>query len=227
MKMNLRRISSGINGLDEMIEGGFPFPSVVLVAGSAGTGKTTFAMKFLTEGAKKGEQGLFFTTLSEPTQWMLRYASQFDFIKKDYFGNEIQYEDMGLLLQREGYEELLDFIDDKIAEVMPQRIVIDPITVVGAFFEKDYRLFLFELTNLLKNWQAVTVLTGEVKPGEPYPAQISYAVDSVVLLSMMEEEGVRRKYLEVLKMRGTNHIAGRQPLTITSEDGVIVLKSRF
>lgn len=227
MKMNLRRISSGINGLDEMIEGGFPFPSVVLVAGSAGTGKTTFAMKFLTEGAKKGEQGLFFTTLSEPTQWMLRYASQFDFIKKDYFGNEIQYEDMGLLLQREGYEEILDFIDDKIAEVMPQRIVIDPITVVGAFFEKNYRLFLFELTNLLKNWQAVTVLTGEVKPDEPYPAQISYAVDSVVLLSMMEEEGVRRKYLEVLKMRGTNHTAGKQPLTITSEDGVIVLKSRF
>ncbi len=227
MNTGLQRIPSGIDGLDEMIKGGFPFPSVVLVAGSAGTGKTTFAMNFLMEGAKRGEQGLFFTTLSEPTQWMLRYAGQFDFVKKDYFGNEIRYEDMGLLLQREGYEELLDFIDDKIAETMPQRIVIDPITVVGAFLEEDYRLFLFELTNLLKNWQAVTVLTGEVKPGEPYPAQISYAVDSVVILSMEEEEGTRRKYLEVLKMRGTDHTAGRQPLTITQKDGVIVLKSRF
>ncbi len=227
MNTGLQRIPSGIDGLDEMIKGGFPFPSVVLVAGSAGTGKTTFAMNFLMEGAKRGEQGLFFTTLSEPTQWMLRYAGQFDFVKKDYFGNEIRYEDMGLLLQREGYEELLDFIDDKIAETMPQRIVIDPITVVGAFLEEDYRLFLFELTNLLKNWQATTVLTGEVKPGEPYPAQISYAVDSVVILSMEEEEGTRRKYLEVLKMRGTDHTAGRQPLTITQKDGVIVLKSRF
>lgn len=227
MNTGLQRIPSGIDGLDEMIKGGFPFPSVVLVAGSAGTGKTTLAMQFLMEGALRGEQGLFFTTLSEPTQWMLRYAGQFDFVKKDYFGNEIRYEDMGLLLQREGYEELLDFIDDKIAETMPQRIVIDPITVVGAFLEEDYRLFLFELTNLLKNWQAVTVLTGEVKPGEPYPAQISYAVDSVVILSMEEEEGTRRKYLEVLKMRGTDHTAGRQPLTITQKDGVIVLKSRF
>ena len=90
MNMGLRRIPTGIRGLDEMIEGGFPFPSVVLVAGSAGTGKTTFSMKFLMEGANKGEQGLFFTTLSEPTQWMLRYASQFEFIKKDYFGNEIK-----------------------------------------------------------------------------------------------------------------------------------------
>ena len=42
-----------------MIEGGFPFPSVVLAAGSAGAGKTTFAQKFLFESAERGEQGLF------------------------------------------------------------------------------------------------------------------------------------------------------------------------
>ncbi|MBU1913849.1 MAG: KaiA-binding protein, partial [Candidatus Thermoplasmatota archaeon] len=58
------RIESGIPGLDEMIEGGFPFPSVILVAGGAGSGKTTFAQKFLFAGADKGEQGLFFSTLS-------------------------------------------------------------------------------------------------------------------------------------------------------------------
>ena len=221
------RVSTGIKGLDEMVEGGFPFPSVALIAGGAGTGKTTFGLKFLTEGAKKGEQGLFFTTLSEPTQWMLRYTSQFDFIDKDYFGNEIKYQDIGLLVQNESYEELLDFIDDKIAEVMPQRIVIDPITVVGAFFDEDYRSFLFELTNLLKNWQAVTVLTGEVAPDEAYPEEITYAVDTVILLSMLEEEGSRRKYLEVLKMRGTDHTTGKQPISITTEDGIVVLKSRF
>ncbi len=225
--MKLKRISSGIDGLDEMIGGGFPFPSVSLVAGSAGTGKTTFGMKFLVDGAKKGEQGLFITTLSEPTQWMLKYATQFDFIKKKYFDNEIKYEDVGALLQSEGYDKLLDIIDKKIAETMPQRIVIDPITVIDAFFEKDYRPFLFELVNLLKNWQAVTVLTGEVKPGEPYPPQISYAVDSVILLSMLEEENTRRKYLEVLKMRGTEHTQGKQPMTITTENGITVLKSRF
>ncbi|MFP4000364.1 MAG: RAD55 family ATPase [Thermoplasmata archaeon] len=221
------RISTGIKGLDEMIEGGLPFPSVALVAGGAGTGKTTFGLRFLVEGAKKGEQGLFFTTLSEPTQWMLRYTSQFDFIDKDFFGNEIKYQDIGLLVQNEGYEELLDFIDDKIAEVMPQRIVIDPITVVGTFFEENYRSFLFELTNLLKNWQAVTVLTGEVSPGDSYPEEITYAVDTVILLSMLEEEGSRRKYLEVLKMRGTDHTTGKQPISITTEDGIVVLKSRF
>ncbi len=225
--VKMRRVSTGVKGLDGMVAGGFPHPSVVLVAGGAGTGKTTFAMNFLTEGAKNGEQCLFFTTLSEPTQWMLRYASQFDFIEKDYFGKEIQYEDIGLMLQRNDPEELLDYIDNRIAEIMPQRIVIDPITVVGDLIGDEYRSFLFELTNLLKNWQVVSLLTGEVAPNETYPHQITYAVDSVILLSMLEEEGSRRKYIEVLKMRGTDHTTGRQPISITSSDGIVVLKSSF
>lgn len=226
-KVELARIPSGIPGLDEMIEGGFPFPSVILVSGSAGTGKTTFALKYLCEGARRGEVGLYFTTLSEPTQWMLRYASQFEFLNPDYFGREIIYEDLGFQLVDPDSEKLLSKIEDKIAEVMPQRIVIDPITVVGGLLRENYRTFLFELTNRLKNWNATTLLTGEVKPDELYPPEISYAVDGIILLMFSEEGGARRKYLEVLKMRGTHHVTGRQSIDITRTDGVVVLKARF
>ena len=223
----LVRIDSGIPGLDEMIEGGFPFPSVVLVSGSAGTGKTTFALKFLCEGAKKGEQGLYFTTLSEPTQWMLRYASQFNFIDKEYFGDEIVYMDLGNLMREVDSNQLLAVMEEKIAEVVPQRIVIDPITVVGSMLKGDYRLFLFDLFNRLKNWNATTLVTGEVHPGEMYPPEVSYAVDGIILLMLSEEGGARRKYLEVLKMRGTNHMTGKQSIDITRKDGIMVLKARF
>lgn len=225
--MNLTRLSSGVPGLDEMIEGGFPFPSVVLVSGSAGTGKTTFALKFLCEGAIKGERGLYFTTLSEPTQWMLRYSSQFDFLDQEYFDNDIIYADLGSYLMLPDSNKLLDAIDEKIAEVLPQRIVIDPITVVGGMLKDDYRSFLYDLTNRLKNWNATTILTGEVKPDELYPPEISYAVDGIVLLMYSEEAGARRKYLEVLKMRGTNHLTGKQSINITRGDGIMVLKARF
>ncbi|MFW5914241.1 MAG: RAD55 family ATPase [Thermoplasmatota archaeon] len=223
----LARITSGVPGLDDMIEGGFPFPSVVLVSGSAGTGKTTFAMKFLCDGARNGEKGLFFTTLSEPTQWMLRYASQFDFIDQDYFGEEIVYFDLGRNLIDPDPQGLLDIIEQKIAEELPQRIVIDPITVVGGMMGGEYRNFLFDLMNRLKNWNSTSLLTGEVKPDELYPPEISYAVDGIVLLMLSEEAGARRKYLEVLKMRGTNHITGKQFIDITRRDGIVVLKARF
>jgi circadian clock protein KaiC len=223
----LVRLQTGIPGLDEMIEGGFPFPSVVLLAGSAGTGKTTFCLKYLSEGAKKGEQGLYFTTLSEPTQWMLRYASQFEFINKDYFGDQIKYMDLGIMMREMDANQLLAAMEEKIAEVMPQRIVIDPITVVGGMLKGDYRVFLFDLFNRLKNWNATTLVTGEVNPGELYPADVSYAVDGIILVMLSEEAGARRKYLEVLKMRGTNHQTGKQSIDITRTEGMVVLKARF
>ena len=221
------RLTTGVPGLDEMIEGGFPFPSVILLAGSAGTGKTTFAMRYLCEGAKQGEQGLYFTTLSEPTQWMLRFATQFDFMDPTYFNDQIVYCDLGDKLRDLSPDELLATMEQKIAEVMPQRIVIDPITVIGNMMKGDYRQFLFDLTNRLKNWNATTLMTGEVKPDELYPSEIAYAADGIVLLILSEEMGARRKYLEVLKMRGTNHQTGRQSIDISRHDGIIVLKARF
>lgn len=227
MAETFHRVPSGIVGLDDMLEGGFPFPSVILLAGSAGTGKTTFAQKFLSTGAEAGEQCLFVTTLSEPTQWMLRFSTQFTYVNKKHFGRQIIYCDMGSVVRAGNPDEMLAFVDAKVAELMPQRVVIDPITVVGEFLEKNYRSFLFDLTNRLKNWQAVTLLTGEVRPGELYPPEVAYAADGVILLRLSEEDGARRKYIEVLKMRGTNHATGRQSIDITRQDGIVVLKSKF
>jgi len=51
----------------------------------------------------------------------------------------------------------------------------------------------------------VSVVTGEVDPGQLYPPEVAYSVDGIVLLLMDEEKDTRRKYLEVLKMRGTKH----------------------
>jgi circadian clock protein KaiC len=219
----LERVKSGINGLDEMMQGGLPFPSTVLVAGSAGSGKTTFALQFLAQGVKDGEQGIFFTTLSEPTQWMLRFVTHFSFLDKDSFGRQIKYVDLGPFLRKErDPDKLLTFIDDQISEHMPQRIVIDPISVIGGLIKTDYRMFLYDLSTHLKNWRAISILTGEVLPQEPYPVEISYIVDCVILLSLgLTSEGSRRKYLEILKMRGTRHTTG-QHLMDVSEDGITV-----
>jgi len=222
MTYKISRLKSGIKGLDDMIEGGFPFPSAIMVAGAAGTGKTTFALQFLCAGAKEGEQGLFFTTLSEPTQWMLRFVSQYKFIKPEYFGEEIQYVDLGSIIKEEpDPNKVLEYMEEQIVEIMPQRIVIDPITVIGTRLAKNYRLFLYDLTVRLKNWQATTLLTGEVRPDETYPIDISYIVDGVVLLSYEMVNDARMKYIEVLKMRGTAHSTGRHLASIT-EDGFTI-----
>jgi circadian clock protein KaiC len=216
MMYELTHLESGISGLDSMMEGGFPFPSTILVAGAAGTGKTTFGLQFLTHGAERGEKGLYLATLSEPIQWMLRFTQEFEFIKPEYFGEELLYHDLSVLLKKsKNFDEVMTAIDDIIAEHLPQRIVVDPITVVQA--RDDYREFLYELSVALKNWESVSVLTGEVVPTDPYPVEVAHVVDGIILLSTKEtEKGSRQRYLEVLKMRGTNHITGRHLATISS-----------
>ena len=220
MTMDFVRIESGIPGLDEMLEGGFPFPSTILVAGNPGTGKTTFALQFLFEGAKRGEQGLYFTTFSEPTQWMLRFTSRFEFVNKEFLGNEIRYLDLSSVIKKQPYK-LREFIEDKIAEIMPQRIVIDPISVVDSILSINYREFLYDLSASLKNWQAVTILTGESKQDEDYPLDIAYTADGVILLSNIEYEDGRRKYLEILKMRGSDHTTGKHAVDLSAKGFIV------
>lgn len=220
--MDFQRIRSGIPGLDDMIEGGYPFPSVILLSGGTGTGKTTFCLQFLSEGAKNGEKGLFFTALSENPQWMLRFSSRFDFIDQDYFGKEIIYVDLAPYFTQGKFDgpkqdRLVELIDNKITEHMPHRIVIDPVTVIGEFFDLNYRQFLYHLSSRLKNWDCTTILTGESRPAEPYPLEVAYTADGVVLLYYIEQEEDRRRYIEVLKMRGTNNLTGKHAVDFTSK----------
>lgn len=226
MSDDFNRLPTGMPGLDDMMEGGMPFPSVLLLAGGTGTGKTTFCLQFLSEGAKNGEKGLFFTALSESPQWMLRFASRFEFLDKDSFGRDIEYIDMASHFEDSGFSkkdqnDLLEFIDSKITEHMPQRIVIDPITAVGQFFNINYRQFLYQLSSRLKNWQCISILTGESQPTEPYPLEVAYSTDGVILLNNIETDDGRRRSLEILKLRGTNHMTGKHAVDF-SKNGLSV-----
>ncbi len=224
--MPISRIPSGIKGLDELIEGGFPAPSIILVAGSAGAGKTTFAFQFLMEGARRGEKCLYISTLSESSEWMLRFMSSFKFFDPVYIEDgTFVYEDIGEDLARLDEIKLLSKIQEMIATHAPQRVVIDPINVVNNYIE-NYRQFLFDLVTMLKNWSAVTLLTGEVKEGEKYPPDVGYTADGIVTLIIRSEGDVVKRYVQVLKMRGTNHSLSNHPLEIT-ENGIEVLRARF
>ncbi len=219
---DIERIPTGIPGLDEMMNGGLPFPSTVLLAGGTGTGKTTFCMQFLFKGAKIGERGLYFTTFSEPPEWMLKFLSTYDFVDPKRFGKEIKYVDLSYTLEKaKGMEEVLEAIESEIVTFKPKRIVIDPISVMEDLLKDDYRRFLFRFATMTKNWQTATVVTGEAKPGSPYPIDLAYIADGVLLIYNTEVDRLRRRSLEILKMRGTSHMTGKQAVDI-SERGFII-----
>ena len=215
----MTRKATGIPGLDGMLQGGFPFPSTILVAGEPGTGKTTFAVQSLFRGATEGEKGLYLTAISEP-QWLVqRFLSSFSFYSQELVEKgSVNFVDIGPTLTKNP-GNMLSVIKKQVEHFQPARIAIDPITPMTDMLQwrGETREFMHELFAYLKAFECLAIITAEMSYDDISHSQESYMVDGVVMLSYPEEEKVRRKFLEVLKMRGTKHTTGRQLIDITDE----------
>ena len=203
----IERIPSGIPGFDELVEGGFKRGSINLLAGSAGSGKTTFSVQFLAEGIKRGESGVYIT-------FEEKREKLFDDMLE--FGLDLQkYEDMGLFKFLEYSPEQIKrvlvegggTIDAIITQMQAKRLVIDSITSFALLFQdqlsqKESALALFDLIN---NWGCTALLTSQAIQISPddLTSQLEFEVDSIILLYHFKKQGIRQRALEILKMRGT------------------------
>lgn len=218
--MPLQRAPTGIPGLDEMIQGGFPVPSTILVAGEPGTGKTTLSVQSLFHTAREGGTGIYLAAISEPPWVVQSFLSNFAFYDTELVdANKVVFADVGSSLVYEP-ENLMDRLQHVVETYQPTRLVIDPITPIREIMERkgiNDREFMHNLFAYLKTLSCTTLITSEQNYATIPSSLEGYMVDGVIVMSYPEEEGIRRKYLEVLKFRGTDHVTGRQLLDITSE----------
>lgn len=217
------RLPTGVPGLDEMIGGGWIIPSSVLVAGAPGTGKTTFAIQSLFEGARKGETTAYFTGISEPGWVVQQFLRDFSFYDQALVDDgKIAFIDIGAAVRRSA-QEALDQIQKEIEKLNPTRVAIDPVTVFKTSINSDklYREMLHDLTSFMKAFNSVVILTAEFDYDDKHSGVEGFMVDGVIVLSQPREGHVRRKYLEVVKMRGTKHLTGEQ-IADLNKNGFIV-----
>jgi circadian clock protein KaiC len=222
-------VPSHILGLDDLLEGGFNKPSVVLVAGAAGSGKTTFAAQSLFNAAKSGETGLFISTLSEPPAMINSYMSRFSFFDQMlYETNKMNIFSISESLLKEGSAAVLEFITKKISLLKPARIVIDPLTVLGDVLKSEQpvtdaerRGFYFDLFTSMKSWNTLIIITGEFVLEDLHKSVVGYLADGIIYLSE-ETVGMRvERSIRILKMRGQKYIGGKHSFDIR-DNGVIV-----
>ncbi|HJH28799.1 MAG TPA: hypothetical protein C5S51_03780 [Methanosarcinaceae archaeon] len=219
----MKYVSSGIPGLDDILKGGFTRPSTVLIAGTAGAGKTTFAMQSVFNAARNDEVCMYVTALSEPVAMVNNFMSQFSFYNISLLARgNVKYVPVGIEIINEGIGAFASFIEDEIENIKPDRIVIDPITAIEMNLDQiTRRRFYYDLLMRMKCWNALVLVTGEFNEEDLMKSELSYVSDGIIYLSNDLKNERRVRSLEVIKMRGQNPSSGKHTYSIT-EDGIIV-----
>ena len=224
----IMRIPTGIAGLDEIIEGGFPRGRTILVTGTAGSGKTTLGMQFLYEGATKyNETGLFVTLqeeLSDVMQDMSRYGWD---IEKLVHENKI-----GLVQPPTPFEisdeeididTMLDLIHEKAMAIDAKRIVFDSLAQLGLPYSDvvALRRDIMRLGAMLRELGCTTLLLTEMLETDGRISRYGveeFITQGVVIMHLAPTY----RAVQVAKLRGTNHDTGLHHMRITGKGIVVV-----
>ncbi|HJX04972.1 MAG TPA: KaiC domain-containing protein [Thermoplasmata archaeon] len=226
--MALGRVRTGIDGLDEMLQGGLPENHIVLLMGSFGTGKTTIGLQFLIEGLRMGEPCIFIS-LEEDKDSITKNAASFGWNLTD----AIDKKKLGLFkLEPSDAKTTITRIKSELPKFVKsfgaKRVVLDSVSLLNMMFSDDNerRSNLFNLCQLLRSTGATTLLTAEVKDENPRSSRdglAEYTADGVLLLQSEEnkEGGEVQLTIRILKMRRTAHSRRVKPYSITDK-GIVV-----
>lgn len=226
--MAVSRVKTGVPGLDEMLQGGFPENHIVVLMGSFGTGKTTFGLQYLVEGLKNGEPCIFIS-LEEDKESVTRNAASFGW---DLSG-AIESKKLGLFkLEPSDAKTTVTRIKSDLPKFVKsfgaKRVVIDSVSLLNMMFSDDTerRSNLFNLCQLLRSTGATSLLTAEVKDENPRSSRdglAEYTADGVLLLQSEEnkEGGEVQLTVRILKMRRIAHSRRVKPYSITDK-GIVV-----
>jgi circadian clock protein KaiC len=216
---DLARITTGVRNLDDLFFGGVPAGSVTAIGGAPGAGKTILTQQICFHNASPKRRVLYFSTLSEPTAKTLRYLSQFSFFdatKLDDGG--IQFVDLGIILRNEGLEQASSLIMARVKKVKPAIVVIDSFKAFDDLSKsrEELRKFGYELAVNLMAWETTTFLLGEYAPHDFQTNPLFSIVDALVMASQREQSGEQQRFIQIIKMRGTEHSRDEHSFVITA-----------
>jgi circadian clock protein KaiC len=227
----LAKVSTGIDGFDEITEGGLPAGRPTLVCGGPGCGKTLFALQFLIHGAERGENGVF-VSFEETEEDILKNAAALghdlpSLIKRKRLALEYVRVERSEIEETGEYdlEALFIRLDDALRSTRARRIVLDTIESLFAGLNNAgvLRAELRRLFAWLKERGITAVITGERGTTTLTRQGLEeYVSDCVILLDHRVNEQISTRRLRVVKYRGSNHGTNEYPFLI-DRHGIAVL----
>lgn len=223
------RVDIGIEGLDEMVQGGVPERSLIVVLGAAGTGKTTFGLQFLNEGLNSGEKCVYIT-LEETKDSLIDAATEKGWPYDEYVeAGDLAIVDLDPVEMANSLASIRNDLPRLVGEFDAERLVLDSVSLLEMMYDDqaERRTEVFDFTKALKQAGVTTMLTSEANEGNPYASRygiIEYLTDAVFVLQYVRSEfSETRLAVEIQKIRNANHSRETKPYEITSE-GISVYK---
>ncbi len=232
----VEKVPTGIATFDVIAKGGLPKNRTTLVSGTAGSGKTVLAMQFLIEGIRKfGEPGVFVTfeeSLNDIRQNMNNFGWNLDQLEKD---GKLIFVDASPDPEVETVESgsfdlgaLLARVQNAVRKVKAQRVSVDSLGAMFSQFSDQsvVRRELFRIAWALKHMGVTALLTAERVNDYGPVARFGieeFIADNVMILRNVLDAENRRRTIEILKFRGTDHQKGEYPFTIIGDRGFVVI----
>ena len=225
-KSTIRRLATGVPGLDVVLGGGLPEFSFNLLAGAPGSGKTTLAHQIMFALATAAQPALYFTVLGEPPLKMLRYQQQFDFFDGKKINKAVRFINLSDEAAAGDLQKVLTRIASEVVEHRPSFVFVDSFrSVIIANKDADasslsLQLFVQQLGMMMTGWQATTFLIGEYTSDSDSDSVFTVADGLIWLRQSVQRNSIVRK-MEVRKMRGQRTLAGLHTFRIDA-DGLSV-----
>ena len=227
------RLATGIEGLDKVIQGGFPRGTINLVSGPAGSGKTLLALHFAFSGPAACNEKSMYLSLEESRANLVKVLSCFGMetskledegklVLLDLGELRIGDEESGSML---GFTELKDFLQSYLSKRRLDRLGVDSLSVAGLHYgsPRSLREELFSFSRFLRDRGVTALFVIESVEGMGLTRWgfEQFVADSLIQLGLEETKGELRRTITVRKMRFTKHDTVKHPLRITS-NGIVV-----
>jgi circadian clock protein KaiC len=251
VKTNKNRTATGIPGFDDLVQGGFPTNSSILICGGPGTGKSIFCMQYLVNGVEKFNENCLYVTFEQRAEALREQARQFNWdLESLEKSSKLKIMSVSLdKLSKDTIKEIQDLVKKNkitrlvidslstlvinapiyttpselaVEDVVGQNIVFSP-PVIGDYVVKK---FVYGFIEQLRSLDCTTLLISEASQDGEYISRDTlseFVCDGVVLISFESMGGAYSRSLTIRKMRQTKNDEDVHPVEI-SQNGMIVHK---